>query len=709
MLPSFSTRTPSVHDECTMSASAEAASEKAVKKLTTAELDEAFTTATSTTLRFLRREWEARVSELRDLREKAPSAELDIIRSVSANLGKLERLAEEDWPTRREFLVALAGSFSFKTIFATLMSPDTGEPELALGIANALRATGPSTIPFRASPYQLILVHLYGMDPAQAKTNDDAVALCSAVERYYRAKGKASLTDSVAQLRIGEGGEDTSPSSDSVAGSESAQQQPAAETQQGAVAPPPQSAARDGGNTAPPWWPSAEERREYDAAFGPNREVTPSRDTRVKREDTRHVAASARERANIDENARVRANTPNAPPAQREPREPRDDESLWSLDFADDPGYVTLWRSATLRPNPNRATDVISGSKALSYQFLKVSQRFGGGNIAGEDPISTIHTRFFNLAARHSWTDGIALRYINMLYKESALAEYHSIVERAEPTALHEVFRAMEELFENDASRRTARDTLEKLKIDTSESVTRVEAAEAFIVAFTRIAERLYAGGKRPTNCDAELLGFINNGFQSAAWTKTVRVDIMSTAVKTTRDAFVSLRALAATEDTDAGNDVESFYAAGGYTAGGSAGGYTAGGSREKPASRSARHTPAYPKNRYGMQADRGFKTGIRNWAKIGTNGKNPLDRKTGKPMLCRSCGSDEHFRYSEKCPDHQERLRAGVAKTYMAEAWLQDVAAGATAEDLLHEILLSQQDGIEAPEEEVEAGFQTQ
>lgn len=85
----------------------------------------------------------------------------------------------------------------------------------------------------------------------------------------------------------------------------------------------------------------------------------------------------------------------------------------------------------------------------------------------------------------------------------------------------------------------------------------------------------------------------------------------------------------------------------------------------------------------------------------------NPIDKRTGKRMVCRSegCSSIERFQFSGRCLVEQSRREQGLSAVHMADTITEDLENGGDISERLSELLLSRvhkEVDVPSPEENV-------
>ena len=312
--------------------------------------------------------------------------------------------------------------------------------------------------------------------------------------------------------------------------------------------------------------------------------------------------------------------------------------------------------------------DKMSGDKALNTAYSSMSGKFCDNN--GSAVITAVHTSFVQTCIRYNLKVATALPYVSILYGGTAQADYMAYLRRAaenrEEVSVNSVFCHMESLYNTRQSRTMAQESLSALRFGAD--VARTEAVATYEREFRRFQA---SAGPMSEESLLQNLQFAlrdpSNDFSDSTSTRISSGEILSFS-----QSMASLRAAAAT--ADARNP------------------RTGGSSSSSVFANTAERTAEREKGRGGFDNRRLSRT-FRRWSKDSATKGNPLDRRTGKPMVCRSpgCESTDHLQYSGRCPVQQRRMKNGNARAYMAAAIEEDIDSGIPVEDVLTEILFSQ------------------
>lgn len=321
------------------------------------------------------------------------------------------------------------------------------------------------------------------------------------------------------------------------------------------------------------------------------------------------------------------------------------------------PELLFDWRRATWNADM-KLEKRVSGDKALNTSYSSPTAKFSENNTGLV--ITSVHTAFVQICIRYKLTKITALSYASLLYSGTAHVDYLSYLESCSDenteVSLEKLFEYMESLYNTRQSRTMAKEALADLRL--GNEGTRVAALDVY----ERNFRKLQAGTGRLS--EDTLL----HNLQFALRDKAVDfADVISSQISsgnhmTFSSAIAALRAAAATADAKHPRNADTF-------------------------ANTTTDAPPFDNRRLSHTFKR--------WSKLarGDKNRNPIDRKTGKPMVCRSvgCGSTEHLQYSGRCPVQKRREKEGAARTYMAATIQEDVSRGVAVEDILTEILFSQ------------------
>lgn len=350
---------------------------------------------------------------------------------------------------------------------------------------------------------------------------------------------------------------------------------------------------------------------------------------------------------------------------------------------------VAQWRHANWNEDASLA-NFRGGDRELNMAFNGEEKKFSGDD--RKKLISRVHTNFVNAACRYKFTKRMTVKYLANIYSGRALQFFENLLldcARADTQLdLDVVFQTMEDEFENAQTRREASEQLGALRVDENAG-TRINAVVQFRKSFYSLLE---AANLSSTE---QQIGYLQRALCDVGWTKQLRAEISAAKVSTLSDAFSQLQAMARTEDRDdpvsssnftpsasfdnrrvMRGDQERSDSRDGFAS--SRGGFTKSGFHDnRSAPRSATSAPFARLTR---------------WQKAG-HSSNPIDRRTGLPMTCRSpgCNSTTHFQFSGQCPVQKRRIREGVAREYMAQCVLDCVEGEGNVEALFEEIVWSQ------------------
>ena len=251
----------------------------------------------------------------------------------------------------------------------------------------------------------------------------------------------------------------------------------------------------------------------------------------------------------------------------------------------------------------------------------------------------------------------------------------------------------MEEMFDNYASQMLAENTMLQLRLDESKTTSH-EKMQTFLDEMERLRRRC---GK-DIQSDARMIRLITEAVSGVDW---AHLTMRNYLMKHERERnFEDLRGflLHAAMDDDRMNSRSSDSTAAGtyFTDGNRARGYenrrTAYPPRQNDGDRSAPPRRQNFGNRPNFKRFGRFVSSSRtqsNWK------QNPIDRATGKPMVCRSkgCGSTSHFQFSGRCPIQKQRMQSGTQAAYMADC--MDCDPDLCCKEILYSAL---QDAADAP-----------
>lgn len=374
--------------------------------------------------------------------------------------------------------------------------------------------------------------------------------------------------------------------------------------------------------------------------------------------------------------SRKRSPDPRKPPyttedEQQDSPKPAFEVELDPADAA--PELLFDWRRAMWNTAADKQ-DRVSGDKALNTAYSSTTAKFcenGAGLV-----ITSVHTAFVQVCIRYRLTKVTALSYVSLLYGGTAHVDYLAHLEQSSENGtavtLDAIFAHMESLYDTRQSRTMAKESLSNLRLD--KNGTRVEA----LATYERSFRKIQAGAGRLS--EDTLLHNLQFALrdESVDFADVVSSQISSGQHMTFSNAIAALRAAAANADAKRPRN--------------SASDTFANETFGQNSSKEPRTGPAYAPPFDNRRLSNTFKR----WSKFakGGNKSNPIDRKTGKPMVCRSvgCNSTEHLQYSGRCPVQQRREKQGTARTYMAATIQEDISDGIAVEDILTEILFSQE-----------------
>lgn len=315
------------------------------------------------------------------------------------------------------------------------------------------------------------------------------------------------------------------------------------------------------------------------------------------------------------------------------------------------------------------------GMRAIQTEF-KPAQRFTNNR---ENPdnlimIQDVHLKFKRLLKANRFTESAAREILPCLYDGTAGRKFNSLKRRNSKARTEEIMKLMEHTYINSVTQRQASSEIRKLRLNPDATSTRA-SVDSLVHRLNTYAINCPAADRT----DDAMVNTLIHCTQSVEWAKPLRQALISKSVTDFDDACDVLSSLATDEDISQGNsghDVGIHFAPQKTSTG-----------QDHGQGRAPQSRIPYDNRRLGSlhKAVQSF----------GKSRHNPIDRRTGKPMICRSknCGSTEHFQYSGKCPIEQQRRRNGTSAIFMAHSIEEDLAKGEDILGVLCEILFSQTD----------------
>lgn len=318
------------------------------------------------------------------------------------------------------------------------------------------------------------------------------------------------------------------------------------------------------------------------------------------------------------------------------------------------------------------------GMRAIQTEF-KPNQRFTNNK---SDPnnmvlIQDVHLKFKRLLKANRFTESAAREILPCLYDGTAGRKFNSL-RRKNPSATTEnIMASMEKTYVNSVTQRQASTEIKKLRLNPQSTSMRA-AVDNLVHRLNTFAVNCPASDRT----DDAMINILTHCTQSVEWAKPLRQALISKNVVDFDDACDVLSALATDEDITLGNTESDEH----INLASTVGINFAGEGRNK-GPRFTHGRPAFDNRRLGT-----LKKAVQSF---GESRSNPVDRRTGKIMVCRSqgCGSTTHFQYSGKCPVEQARRRNGSSAVYMANAIENDLARGEDILGIFCEVLFSKSD----------------
>lgn len=299
--------------------------------------------------------------------------------------------------------------------------------------------------------------------------------------------------------------------------------------------------------------------------------------------------------------------------------------------------------------------------------FFTSQRQFDGGAHTKSDIVKT-HLDYARILRATNATEDVALQHMHMCYKDTAQTRFNQYMTRARangsPISFVVVVAHMEEMFDNYASQMLAETNMQQLRLDESLSTSH-QKMQSYLDEMERLRRRC---GK-DMQSDARMIQCITSAVSGVDW---AHLTMRSYLMKHVRERnFEDLRGflLHAAMDDDRTNERT--------TESPSSGTYFYDGSRDRGFEN--RRTAFPPRNASAPRQQNSRQPNFKRFvssSNIQSNWKqNPIDRATGKPMVCRSkgCGSTSHFQFSGRCPIQQSRVRSGTQAAYLADCLDED------------------------------------
>ena len=313
------------------------------------------------------------------------------------------------------------------------------------------------------------------------------------------------------------------------------------------------------------------------------------------------------------------------------------------------------------------------GMRAIQTEF-KPNQRFTNNK---SDPdklilIQDVHLKFKRLLKANRFTESAAREILPCLYDGTAGRKFNSL-RRKDPFAkTDEIMASMEKTYVNSVTQRQASSEIKKLRLNPNSSTMRA-SVDNLVHRLNTFAVNCPASDRT----DDAMINVLTHCTQSVEWAKPLRQALISKNVVDYDDACDVLSALATDEDITQGNtDTDE-----------STVGINFARDSQKRGSGYSQARPAFDNRRLGT-----LRKAVQSF---GQSRSNPVDRRTGKIMVCRSqgCGSTTHFQYSGKCPVEQARRKSGSSAIYMANTIESDLERGEDILGIFCEVLFSKSD----------------
>jgi hypothetical protein len=312
-----------------------------------------------------------------------------------------------------------------------------------------------------------------------------------------------------------------------------------------------------------------------------------------------------------------------------------------------------------------------SGMRAIQSEFRKNNRfcRLVSADLADEKPpvvLQDVHLNAIRAFKKHRFTEPDARECLSSLYGGAAARRFTKLLKENRYADTATLMGKMESIYINYTTRRQASAELRKLRMSPNAGSHR-----AGIDDYVNRLQTYSLSCTEEDQSDSALINIFLASLEGIKWARHLRSALISKTVTSFTDLCNTASSLATDEDTELG------VAGINYNNYGQRLPQTAGAA---PVSR-----PMFDQRRLGN-----LSTAVKNYAKTRTN---PLDRRTGKPMVCRSlgCSSTSHFQYSGLCPVQVERIQNGTAAVHMAESFANDITNGCDFLDCVTEVLLSQ------------------
>lgn len=314
-----------------------------------------------------------------------------------------------------------------------------------------------------------------------------------------------------------------------------------------------------------------------------------------------------------------------------------------------------------------------SGMRSIQNEF-KIPTRFSNNRSNPESlvMIQDVHLKFKRLLKASRFTESAAREMVPYLYHGAAARKYDSIRKRHPQANTEQLLARMESTYINGVTQRQASTEIRKIRLNPTAQSTRAA-----------VDNLIYRLQNESINCsmedqtDAALVNLLCHCVQNVTWAKPLRQALIAKNISDFDSACDVLSALATDEDISMGNNFEVGINFGSVNS-----------SRPYNDRRSFNNRPPpYDNRRVGT-----LRSAVQAYGKTR---HNPIDRKTGKPMVCRSqnCDSTEHFQYSGHCPIEKARRHAGTSAIFMASSMEADLERGEDIVGILCEILFSKAD----------------
>jgi hypothetical protein len=337
---------------------------------------------------------------------------------------------------------------------------------------------------------------------------------------------------------------------------------------------------------------------------------------------------------------------------------------------------------------PEWAESISDISRAHAIRSIQVrfqSRTFSGEWNATHDNtemnIAQVHLDFLREVHLHRCTEPLARSCLSYMYSGPAKREFNSFL--LTPTGKHaqteDVLAHMTKTYSNQNTMRIAGQRIRSLTLPDSE--TSMAAMKGLIDQMDAMRDVC----PEEDRTDASMLRLLLENTRNVDWLTSARTANAANLVTGYKGLCEIMVAAAGDRDMAApgGTAVVNFEEAESHT-----------GDRRGTDRRRGTTPAPFDNRRLGR-----FKRQVQQYASAR---KNPIDKRTGEVMKCRSvgCGSTEHFQFSGKCPVEQRRRADGTSCAFMASVVDADLRSGRAIEDIMSEILLSQPaDGIDDPE----------